>query len=64
MLRSSTPPGIVIMDQGRKNSALQPSSSTAVPRSHGPSHSAVNSRSGSTLPSITEPPRLTVNQYP
>ena len=62
--RSSVPDGMLSMDHGRNASALQPSSSGAVALSHGPSHSTVNSRSGSTLPSITVPPRLMVNQKP
>ena len=62
MVRSPSPGGMVIIDHGRKASRLQPSSSAAVALSQGPSHSFVNVRSGATLPSSTEPPRLMLNQ--
>ena len=54
--------GMAIIDQGRNISRLQPSGSSAVALSHGPSHSKEYSRSGAIVPSMTEPPRFTVNQ--
>ena len=53
---------MVIIDQGRNISTLQPVSEVAEAPRHGPSHWWVMVRSGATLPSASEPPRFTVNQ--
>ena len=64
MRRVSPALGIDKVLHGMNNSAVQPVSVSWLRPRHGPSHSLLNWRSGSTVPSMRESPRLTPNQKP